>query len=214
MKRKSSIVRASTDHYKKSSKKFPLSGQVILLIVLVLLLIIVAFFADDIHKEATEGAYPQTYSMYVTKYAEKYNVPQYMIYAVIRTESKFDSNAVSGVGAVGLMQLMPETFTWISNDLLGERLPASMAYDPETNIRYGTYLLSRLYSRYGDWNATLAAYNAGPGRVDGWLKDSRYVDANGKLLPSEIPIDETRNYVAKVQKSAEEYRQLYETVSQ
>ena len=50
--------------------------------------------------------------------------------------------------------------------------------------------------------------------VDGWLKDSRYVDANGKLIPSEIPIDETRNYVAKVQKSAEEYRQLYETVSQ
>ena len=137
-----------------------------------------------------------------------------MIYAVIRTESNFDSNAVSAVGAIGLMQLMPDTFTWISNDLLGERLAPAMAYDAETNIRYGTFLLKRLYDRYGDWNAALAAYNAGPGRVDGWLKEAQYVDERGLLIPEQIPIGETRNYVDKVQQSAQAYTRLYPSLIQ
>ena len=208
MKRKSSIVRASTDHYKKSSKKFPLSGQVILLIVLVLLLIIVAFFADDIHKEATEGAYPQTYSMYVTKYAEKYNVPQYMIYAVIRTESKFDSNAVSGVGAVGLMQLMPETYGWIKDTLRdNEKESDERIFDPEVNIRYGTYYLSYLYERFENWETAYAGYNAGPTIVSKWLKDPNY-SADGETLHT-IPYGETADYVVKVAAAKERYEKEF-----
>ena len=136
-----------------------------------------------------------------------------MVYAVIRTESGFDSSAVSAVGAIGLMQLMPDTFRWISDDLLRERLASSMAYDPETNIRYGTYLLKRLYDRYGDWNAALAAYNAGPGRVDDWLKDAQYTDSSGHLIPDRIPIAETRNYVNKVQSTAQVYTRLYPKLS-
>ena len=211
--RKKVTVKASTGHYGKNAKKSPVSGQLILLLVLIALVVFVAVFSEDILLSAEQKAYPQKYSLYVNKYAEKYEVPQYMVYAVIRTESGFDSSAVSAVGAIGLMQLMPDTFRWISDDLLRERLASSMAYDPETNIRYGTYLLKRLYDRYGDWNAALAAYNAGPGRVDDWLKDAQYTDSSGHLIPDRIPIAETRNYVNKVQSTAQVYTRLYPKLS-
>jgi soluble lytic murein transglycosylase len=214
VKSKKQNVRSSTEHYYKQSHSTSISKPLIVLIVLLLLTILVAVFADDVRQGTEQGLYPQKYALYVTKYAEKYNIPSHIVYGVIRTESNFDSNAVSSVGAIGLMQLMPDTFTWISNDLLGERLPAAMAYDPETNIRYGTYLLSRFYARYGDWNAALAAYNAGPGRVDGWLKDAQYITTEGKLNPEAIPFEETRRYVEKVQQSADTYLRLYATTSQ
>ena len=82
-----------------------------------------------------------------------------------------------------------------------------MLYDPETNIRYGTYMLSRLYARYGDWTVALAAYNAGTGKVGDWLADASYADGNGGL--KKIPYRETRQYVTKVTKAVKTYDRLY-----
>ncbi len=151
--------------------------------------------------------YPRTFHEYVSCYADMYGVPEAVIFAVMKTESHFDTGAVSKAGAVGLMQMMPDTFRWLTDEILFEHLEDGMMYDPETNIRYGTYMLARLYARYGSWETALAAYNAGTGRVDEWLADDRYIDKNGKL--KRIPYRETRQYVRKVMRAVETYERLY-----
>ena len=165
------------------------------------------FFGDFILTCLERNAYPRDYSEYVSVYAEKYGVPEELVYAVIRTESDFDSGAVSGAGAVGLMQLMPETFRWLTDEILFDHLESGMLYDPETNIRYGTYYLSALYDRYGDWELALAAYNGGLGNVDKWLADDRYADGEGGL--KKIPFRETRQFVKRVTAAREKYEKLY-----
>ena len=185
--------------------KNPPKGLVIAVIVLIS--IGLGFFADFIVTCCEKSAYPRGYSEYVTIYAEKYGVPETLVYAVIRTESDFESGAVSGAGAVGLMQLMPSTFKWLTDDMLFEHLESGMLYDPETNIRYGTYYLSLLYDRYGRWDLALAAYNGGLGNVDEWLEDDRYADGEGGL--KKIPFKETRRFVARVTKARDMYERLY-----
>ena len=165
------------------------------------------FFADFLITCFEKQAYPREYAEYVETYAEQYGVPETMIFAVIRTESGFDSGAVSHAGAVGLMQIMPDTFAWLTNEMLFDHLDAGMLYDPETNIKYGTYYLSRLYDRYGDWALALAAYNGGQGNVDEWLEDPAYADGEGGL--KEIPFRETRQYVKKALKARDVYERLY-----
>ena len=165
------------------------------------------FLADFLITCLEKNAYPREYSEYVEVYAEAYGVPEGLVYAVIRTESSFDSGAVSPVGAVGLMQLMPSTFEWLTDDKLFEHLESGMLYDPETNIKYGTYCLSFLYDRYGDWELALAAYNGGLGNVDKWLEDDKYADGEGGL--KRIPFKETRQVVARVTDAWEMYERLY-----
>ena len=175
---------------------------------LAVLAIGLGFLADFAITCFEKRAYPQKYADYVETYAQQYGVPESLVYAVIHTESGFDSGAVSPVGAVGLMQLMPDTFEWLTDEILFDHLESGMLYDPETNIKYGTYLLSRLYDRYGDWDLTLAAYNGGVGNVDKWLEDPAYSDGEGGL--KKIPFKETRNFVKKVSDAKKTYERLYE----
>ena len=180
-----------------------------LMIALIAVLAIgLGFLADFFITCFEKSAYPREYAEYVEVYAEAYGVPEGLVYAVIRTESDFDSGAVSPVGAVGLMQLMPSTFEWLTDDKLFEHLESGMLYDPETNIKYGTYCLSFLYDRYGDWELALAAYNGGLGNVDKWLEDDQYADGEGGL--KRIPFKETRQFVARVTDAWEMYERLYE----
>lgn len=185
------------------------------LIVLVILAIavILGFAFDILITQIEKIIYPKPdeYITFVEKYSTEYGVPENMVYAVIKTESGFDSSAVSNKGAVGLMQMMPETFEWLTKDILREHLSAGMLYDPETNIKYGTYYLSRLYNRFGDWDTALAAYNGGEGRVSDWLDDSRYSQDGKKLIVNNIPPEysETENYVVKVNKALSKYNNLY-----
>ena len=159
----------------------------------------IGFLADFVITCFEKRAYPREYAQYVETYAEKYGVPETLIYAVIRTESSFDSGAVSRAGAVGLMQMMPETFQWLTDEILFDHLESGMLYDPETNVRYGTYYLSYLYDRYGDWDLALAAYNGGLGNVDKGLADEEYADGEGGL--KKIPFKETRRYVKRVKRA-------------
>ena len=117
-----------------------------------------------------------------------------MILAVIRAESSFDPNAVSRVGAKGLMQLMPDTFSWLCKEALNEPHNAQKIEDPATNVRYGTYYLSYLYEKFGSWRVALAAYNAGEGRAKEWLNDPT-LTLDGTLR--RIPFPETAAYVKK-----------------
>lgn len=155
-------------------------------------------------------AYPLRYEQIVTRYAEQYGVPRNLVLAVIRTESDFDVEATSSVGARGLMQLMPATYRWLSDEMLFDHLPDEQITDPEVNIRYGVYYLRQLYDRYGSWLTACAAYNAGPGTVDDWLKSGPLMaSSDGTLRPLFIPITETRNYVLKIEKSLGAYDYYY-----
>ena len=189
---------------RKRKKKHPF--RLALIVVLALLLLGTALYFL-LGPKIDRALYPREYQTYVERYAKQYDVPANLIYAVIRTESDFDSEAVSSVGAVGLMQMMPSTFRWLSDDMLGEHLEDGMLYDPETNIRYGVYCLSYLYNEFGLWHTVYAAYNAGPNRVRDWTADSRYADENGAL--TSIPFEETRAYAAKVEEAAALYQKLY-----
>lgn len=135
--------------------------------------------------------------------AAEFDVPLAMILAVIRTESGFDATARSAAGATGLMQLLPDTFSFISNEKLGEQLDKEQLTDPYVNIRYGTYYLAYLMARFGDWRIALAAYNAGEGRVAEWL------DEQDGIL-SHIPYRETRVYVDKVLRAFAHYEKKYQ----
>ncbi len=152
------------------------------------------------------AGHPREFSQYVEKYSKEYGVPEYIIYAVIKSESDFEIGALSSDGARGLMQLMPSTFKWLAG-LLGEPDDPAVLYDPETNIKYGTYYLSYLYGLYARWPTVYAAYNAGPSAVDNWLNDGKY-SHDGVNLDT-IPYEETREYVAAVNKASEYYQRLY-----
>ncbi|MBO4452475.1 MAG: lytic transglycosylase domain-containing protein [Clostridia bacterium] len=176
--------------------------------VIVVLAAIICTVLFAVVPEVKKQSYPREYSEYVGKYCAEYDVPEPLVYAVIKTESNFKADAVSRVGAIGLMQLMPDTFSWLSRLMKVEEQP-DMISDPETNIRYGVYYLHHLYNRFGgvSWDTALAGFNAGHGRVGNWLKDSRYSD-DGTTLKY-IPIEETSNYVEKVNRIKEVYEELY-----
>lgn len=125
--------------------------------------------------------------------SEEFGVPVAMILAVIRAESDFYANAVSRVGAMGLMQLMPDTFSWLCEEL-NESYNAQKISDPATNVRYGTYYLAYLYTKFSNWRVALAAYNAGEGNVTEWLSDPS-LSSSGTLR--RIPFPETAIYVKK-----------------
>ena len=179
--------------------------NLIILGIAVVALILGALF-DHIMDVSEKHTYPREYSEYVELYSAEYGVPEAVIYAVIKTESNFDKNAVSSAPAFGLMQLTEETYEWVSGKL-GDKASAFAIYDPEVNIRYGVWYLSYLYGKFDSWDVAFAAYNAGPGHVMRWLEDSEY-SSDGATL-DHIPFKETRNYVEKVNKAIKKYNELY-----
>lgn len=201
---------ASANNYRNKNKSK--SGAVAAVITIVILLIAIGVFACNYaykDNNYVKGVYPREYSEYVETASKKFDVPEPLIYAVIRTESGFDPNAGSGVGALGLMQIMPDTFEWLQG-IYPEEAPEmskEQLYDPETNIMYGTFFLSWLLDRYEEESSAVAAYNAGFGAVDNWLNDSS-ICPDGVNLKN-IPYGETANYVVKVEDAKTEYIALY-----
>ena len=142
--------------------------------------------------------YPLEYEHIVVGHAENYELDPALVAAVIYRESHFDPNAVSESGAVGLMQLLPSTADGIAELTGGTAFRPDDLYDPEINVRYGSFYLRRLLLKYGDERLALAAYNAGQTNVDEWL-------ANG----GEIEFPETREYVEDVLHAREVYARAY-----
>jgi soluble lytic murein transglycosylase len=134
----------------------------------------------------------------VRGHAQNYDLNPALLAAVIDQESKFQADAKSSAGAIGLMQLQPTTAKGIAIRTGGAKFVLSDLYDPEINVRYGAWYLHHLMLKYGDEREALAAYNAGQENVDRWR-------AEGK--PVQFP--ETRAYVAKVERLKEIYRRTY-----
>ncbi len=142
--------------------------------------------------------YPLSYEHIVVGHARNYDLDPALVAAVIYRESKFDAGARSSSGAIGLMQLLPDTAKGIAVHTGGTRFRVADLYDPEINVRYGAFYLRRLLTKYEDTRLALAAYNAGQANVDGWI-------AEGK----EIEFPETREYVDAVLDTREVYADAY-----
>jgi soluble lytic murein transglycosylase len=142
--------------------------------------------------------YPLSYEQIVRGHAQNYDLDPALLAAVIYRESKFNAGARSSSGAIGLMQLLPETAKGIALHTGGSRFVVSDLYNPEINVRYGAFYLRRLLTKYGDTRLALAAYNAGQANVDSWR-------ANGKGLV----FPETREYVDSVLATRDVYAEAY-----
>jgi len=142
--------------------------------------------------------YPLRYETIVKAHARNYELSPTLLAAVIYTESKFDASARSDAGAVGLMQLLPETAKGIALRTGGAAFVVSDLLDPEINVRYGSWYLRSLINRYDDVRTALAAYHAGQGNVDEWRK--RGVG---------IQFAETRAYVSHVLDAEHVYADAY-----
>ena len=129
-------------------------------------------------------------------YSKKYNVDSALIYSVIKAESNFDKNSVSKKGAIGLMQIMPSTAIFIAQQLNLENFDIKDLYLPQTNIEFGTYYLSYLYSKFNSLNAVVCSYNAGETVVKKWLNDKNYSTDLQSLKT--VPYAETSKYLKKV----------------
>lgn len=122
------------------------------------------------------------------------NISPSLLEAVIRTESKFDEKAISHVGAVGMMQLMPDTAAWISET---SGLPSDNLESPEQNIPLGAWYLNFLLKKYHNNEVlALAAYNAGRGNVDEWIEKKGWPEGFNDI--DQIPFPETREFVKSV----------------
>lgn len=152
--------------------------------------------------------YPLEHEALVEAASEEFDIPASLIYAIIHTESSFEEDATSHAQAKGLMQLTDDTFQWALMRA-GEtgKYTTDALYDPQVNIHYGVYVLKLLGEQFPDMQTVLAAYNAGQGRVKEWLKDPAY-SADGEHLDA-IPYAETAEYVRRVEKARQRYRQLY-----
>jgi soluble lytic murein transglycosylase len=126
---------------------------------------------------------------------------------VMREESRYDPEALSYVGARGLMQVMPPTQDWIAEEW-GEDIPPGDAFTPEQNIRMGAWFLRFLLDYFdGDVELAIAAYNGGAGSVDSWQADPMV--SNRDDLLRWIGFGETREYLARVSLSYQIYQELY-----
>lgn len=155
---------------------------------------------------AVKAFYPLRYNSIVEQSCAEFGVDESLVYAVIHTESGFDERAFSEAGAMGLMQIMPETFRWLQKGLPSETpLDDNSLFIPEINIRYGVYYLSRLQKLFGSDMLTIAAYHAGQGSVSRWLGDGNPIDFRREDIPSSA----TCHYVNKVERARTVYLRLY-----
>jgi len=145
---------------------------------------------------------PLKYKGYINKYAYQYDLSPQLVASVINEESGFNKDAVSSVGAIGLMQIMPSTGEYISQ-LLNEDYKYKMLFEPETNIRYGCFYLNYLKTKFKDEKTVLCAYNAGESTVMSWLKNDS-LSSDGKTL-TKIPYNATAKYVKEIVKHKRYY---------
>jgi len=168
------------------------------------------FIADSetpLQRSALELAYPKAFNRFVAPAAERFKVPSELVFAVMRQESTFKTEAKSWADAQGLLQLIPKTAQKIAREI-GETAPSSFVA-PDVNIRLGTAYLSRLFETFGGHPAlAAAAYNAGPFSVDQWLL--RLGALPFDVFIEEIPYRETRDYVKKVVANFAAYRRIYQ----
>jgi len=156
--------------------------------------------------------YPISFRQEIKQSALKYELDPLLIAAIIRVESNYRLNAVSRKGAVGIMQLMPDTAGWILQKAdFGEMTVQDAGSKAQAGIALGSWYVKELNRQFeGDLYKSLAAYNAGPGKVRSWLDQG--VWDGGKDTLKDIPYGETRHYVQRVLYYYKKYQEVYGTL--
>ena len=173
-------------------------------IIIIAILIIVVFLG------IFKIIYPKTYKEIVSVYSEKYNVEENLVFALIKAESNFNSEAVSHRDAIGVMQIMEETAKDVANKnsikIENENIKQELL-KIDNNINIGTKYLSTLLEKYKNKEIAVAAYNAGIGTIDGWIQKG-IIKSDGSDIEN-IPYKETNNYVRKILRNYKLYEELY-----
>ncbi len=148
--------------------------------------------------------YPIKYKTEIIKSADEFKLDRALVFAMVRVESRFNPNAKSDAGAKGLMQITDKTGEYIAEKLGVKEYDL---FDKEISLRFGCYYIRYLLDKFEVLDTALAAYNAGEGNVKEWLKDNRYSDDGLSL--KYVPYAETREYIKKIQRSFEKYKNYY-----
>ena len=185
----------------RNVNKFKLLSLLLILSVIFIIIIVNAV------KLGIQTVYPRQYVDLVEENAEQFDIDKSLLYALVKTESGFDKNAVSSVGAMGLTQITPDTFHWLQTKT-GEEYEDEELFEPEISVYYGAYFLDMLLEEFGNTETALAAYHAGRGKVNEWLADPR-ISPDGETLEN-IPYEDTEKYVKRVIKNTEKYKEIYD----
>lgn len=181
----------------------------------IILLISVVFLITS--NEFWRWMYPIGYQSAIQKAAAMSDVDPLLVASVIHVESKYHTEDVSHAGAIGLMQLMPDTAQWIVTQIQssGKSVDGESSANakqnlavPSVNIRLGSWYIRYLINRFhGNEVAAIAAYNGGPKRVQEWLSNGTW---NGQLRTfNDIPVGETRHFVDRVFYNYDLYKRIY-----
>ena len=171
--------------------------------IIVLLLAIFLFAFIVIYFMST---FKTDYKEFVLAEAERNDIDPALVFAVIKAESKFDKNAKSKAGAIGLMQIKLQTANYVC-EINGENdITESQLFDPQTNIKIGTKYLSYLAQKFESLDTVICAYNAGETVVKNWLLNKQY-SKDEKTL-AKVPYKETKDYLSKVMFNLKIYKKM------
>ncbi len=184
--------------------------RIFIVLIIILIMIFILFGVLKIHIRILEKMYPKNYSNFVTMYAKEYQVDENLIYAIIKAESNFNPEAVSGKSAYGLMQIVEETAIDVARriepNLTAEEVMDNI-FDVDFNIQLGTKYVSMLLEQYdGNIPLALTAYNAGIGTVNNWIEKG-VLQSDGSDIEN-IPYKETNQYVRKILRDYDIYQNL------
>ncbi len=201
------------DETEKHSSRSILKGGLIILLIAAIAFSAGAMFAFE---RIEMLFYPRKYQAEVDDASARFGIEPNLIYAIIKAESDFTETAVSSAGAIGLMQILPDTFLFDIRENIGlEDSRSSVLFKAKENILAGTYYFAYWYDYFCDVYEmkapvveALAAYNAGISNVWQWLEDDTLHDWHG-LYADKIPFEETRRYVERVLAYKEKYDELY-----
>lgn len=181
--------------------------QIVITAIVLILCMVIAFL--NIPNRIQKIIYKKDYAEYVQKYSKEYNVDENLVYALIKAESNFNTNAKSSKNAIGLMQLMESTAQEICEkmnlQISSEELTQKLL-EPDININIGTKYLSILIEKYGNIEIAIIAYNAGIGTVDTWIEKGIINDDGSNI--ENIPYKETNNYARKILRDYKIYTNL------
>lgn len=152
--------------------------------------------------------YPLKFEDVIMTNAKKYKIDPYLVAAIVFVESKYLPSAQSRSGAMGLMQIMPDTGSWIAEQLSINDFHSDKLLEPDINIMFGCWYLSNLKNQFNnDITIVLAAYNAGRGNVKKWLDSDNWDGSEAAI--DDLPFPETRNYLRQVLLVYEKYKKIY-----
>lgn len=193
---------------RRKKRANPLLGIVAFLMMAAVAVILVLVLRGGYHT-LMRSTYELAHQETVMKACEDFDVEPALVYAIMRTESKFNENALSSAEAMGLMQVTEISLEWLqyrSDEF--KAYTVDQLYDPDINIRCGVYMLNLLEEQFESEQAVIAAYNAGIGIVQEWLQDEAY-SSDGVTLHT-VPYDETRAYIERVQDAKAIYEDYYQ----